>query len=242
MMPQRGRFTDRRHPYPAVGPRARPVSVRPKREPAYAQRAIARADRERHGRRDRDRGARRYLRYERLGAAVELWRHPRQRALDAAGADRVRNVGAVTSAIVFQALASRTGMSAEDVEQHARDCCRQIEFHPSAWRYAQKRGRPQALVTVNPDLFVSYVVPLHALTAVFDVIIVSATERCANKVELCEEALPRTGFAGDRSEALLIDNRADLVRAWKESGGAGYWFRTDEEFGRDMPALLDEVR
>jgi FMN phosphatase YigB (HAD superfamily) len=152
------------------------------------------------------------------------------------------NVGVVTSAIVFQALASHTGMSAEDVEAHARDCCRQIEFHPLAWRYAQKRCRPQALVTVNPDLFLDYVIPLYGLTAVFDEIIVSATEHCANKVEMCKEALARLGFAGDRSEALLIDNRADLVRAWEETGGAGYWFRVDEEFGRDLPVLLDEVR
>jgi hypothetical protein len=106
------------------------------------------------------------------------------------------NVGAVTSAIVFQALASRTGMSAEDVEEHARDCCRQIEFHPSAWRYAQKRCRPQALVTVNPDLFTGVHRPSTGPHRSFDVIIVSATERCANKVELCEEALARLGFRG----------------------------------------------
>lgn len=133
-------------------------------------------------------------------------------------------------------------MSAEDVEAHARDCCRQMEFHLSAWRYARKRCRPQALVTVNPDLLLDYVVPLHGLTAVFDVIVVSASEHCADKVELCDAALSRLGFAGDRSEALLIDNRPDLVRAWEKAGGAGYWFRTDKELGRDFPVLLDEVR
>jgi hypothetical protein len=49
-------------------------------------------------------------------------------------------------------------------------------------------------------------------------------------------------LAGDRSEALLIDNRLDVVRAWEQAGGAGYWCRTDKEFGRDFPVLLDEVR
>ena len=150
------------------------------------------------------------------------------------------DVGVVTSAIVFQALASRTGMSVEDAEAHARDYCRRIGFHPSAWWYAQ-RCRTQALVTVNPQLFLDYVVPPHSLAAVFDVIILSATEQYANKVELCEEALARLGFADDRSEAMLI-NAADLVRASEETGGAGYWFRTDEEFARDIPGLLDEVR
>ena len=52
-------------------------------------------------------------------------------------------------------------------------------------------------MTVNPDLLLDYVVPLHGLTAVFDVIIVSASEYCADKVELCDAALSRLGFAGE---------------------------------------------
>jgi hypothetical protein len=75
----------------------------------------------------------------------------------------------------------------------------------------------------------------------FDVIIVSATERSANKVGLCEAALAHLGFAGGRQEAPQIDNRVDLVGAWEEAGGAGHWFRTDKESGRDFPALLDGV-
>jgi hypothetical protein len=126
------------------------------------------------------------------------------------------NVGAVTSNVAFQALASRTGMSAEDAEGHARVCCQEIEFHPWTWLYVEERRRPQALVRVNPDLFLDFVVPLHDLTAVFELIIVSATEHCADKVELCEVALARLDFAGDRTEALLVDNRPDLVRAWEE--------------------------
>jgi hypothetical protein len=30
----------------------------------------------------------------------------------------------------------------------------------------------------------------------------------------------------------------DRVRAWEATGGAGYWFRTDDEFSREFPALL----
>lgn len=61
------------------------------------------------------------------------------------------DVGAVTSAVVFQALAERTGMSVEDVEAHARECCRQVEFHPWAWRYAAVntgRGRSSSCSVV----------------------------------------------------------------------------------------------
>lgn len=152
------------------------------------------------------------------------------------------NVGAITCAHVFKEMAIRTGLSQRDVEVHARDCCRRIKFHASAWRCARERCRPQALVTVNPDIFVDSVVPSYDLTAVFDVIVVSATEQMADKVKLCDAALDRLGHHGDRSEALLVDNRADLVRSWEAAGGAGYWFQSDNQFGREFPALLGESR
>jgi hypothetical protein len=104
------------------------------------------------------------------------------------------NVNVVTSAIVFQALANRTGMSAEDVEAHARDCCRQIEFHPLGMAVHTEAVPATSARSVNPDLLLDYVVPLHGLTAVFDVIIVSASEHCADKVELCDAALSRLGL------------------------------------------------
>lgn len=152
------------------------------------------------------------------------------------------DVAAATSAVVFQALASRTGMTVEEVEAHTRECCRQIGFHPSTWRYARERRRPQALVTVNPDPFRGLHRPSARLHGSFDVIVVPATENCSDKAELCELALDRLGFVGDRSEALLIDNRAELVSAWKATGGTGYWFRGDDDFGRDFAALLGDVR
>lgn len=151
------------------------------------------------------------------------------------------DLGALTSAHVFEALAARTGMSREAVQAHALECCRQIQFHPLAWRYARERHRTQAIVTVNPDLFVDYVVPLHDLDTVFDEIIVSASEQRIDKVGLCEAALARLGFAGERSEVLLIDNKLDNVKAWQVSGGAGYWYCGDDNFGRDFHALLNDA-
>ena len=48
-----------------------------------------------------------------------------------------------------------------------------------------------------------------------------------------EIALDRLGYRGERRDAVLIDNRLDLVRAWEQKGGTGYWFRNDEQFVRD---------
>lgn len=78
--------------------------------------------------------------------------------------------------------------------------------------------------------------PAHELAVVFDVIVVSFAEGTADKPSLCRIALDRLGFVGDRSAALLIDDRNDLVHAWQQVGGAGYWFRSDEQFRRDIPS------
>jgi FMN phosphatase YigB (HAD superfamily) len=148
------------------------------------------------------------------------------------------NVGTVRSPEVFAALAERTGMSAPDVEAHARNCCQRIAFNATTWRVARERHFPQALVTVNPDLFAEFIVTAFALEDVFDVIVVSYAEHTSNKSELCRAALDRLEFRGDRSRALLIDNRLDLVDAWRDIGGTGYWFQSDEQFAHDVAGLL----
>jgi hypothetical protein len=65
-------------------------------------------------------------------------------------------------------------------------------------------------------------------------------ERRADRrqTNVCEIALDRRRFDGDRSDALLIDNRLDLIEGWRNVGGAGYWFQSDERFRQDLPRLL----
>ena len=129
-------------------------------------------------------------------------------------------------------------MPAAEVERHADDCCRTLVYHPVAWRVATEQRLPQALVTVNPDLFVSRVVPAHGLDEIFDHIVVSCTEGTADKVQLCDTALDRLGYDGDRRDALLIDNREDLVDAWRSSGGSAYWYHDDAALEGDLHHLL----
>jgi hypothetical protein len=148
------------------------------------------------------------------------------------------NVGRVRSEEIFAALADRTGMTRKEVEAHARACCERIVFNATAWRVARERRLPQALVTVNPDLFGDCVVPGYALDVVFDVIVVSYAEHTIDKPALCRVALDRLGFGADHSSGLLIDNRADLVEAWRTIGGTGYLFTDDQQFARDVAALL----
>jgi hypothetical protein len=148
------------------------------------------------------------------------------------------NDGSITDAAVFTALAARAGLTTADVEAHARACCTEIVLHPNAWGVAGERRIPQALVTVNPVMLDRWVVPHYRLASMFDTIVISAYEGTSEKSQLCLRALERIGYDGSRSEALLIDNRRDLVEAWKSEGGTGYWFGDDEQFGRDVTDLL----
>lgn len=148
------------------------------------------------------------------------------------------NVGRVGRTEIFAALAERSGMSADAVKSHAARCCKLLSFNETAWRVASERRLPQALVTVNPDLFADFVVPAHGLDDVFDAIVMSFEELTDDKPALCDIALDRLGFTGPRSDALLIDNRRDLVEAWRDLGGTGYWFQNDHQLRADLPSLL----
>jgi hypothetical protein len=140
------------------------------------------------------------------------------------------NVGRIREQDVFDAMAERTGMDAVSVERHAEQCCRSLVFNPATWRLARLHHFPQALVTVNPDLFLQRIVPRYRLGDIFDVIVVSCEEATEDKVVLCERALERLSFRGRRRDALLIDNREDVVNAWHTGGGTGHCYRGDEPF------------
>lgn len=148
------------------------------------------------------------------------------------------NIGRVGAEEIVRALADRSGLTGDAVRSHVRRCCESVMFYETAWEVASERRLPQALVTVNPDLFADFVVPAYGLIDVFDAIVMSFAERTDDKPSLCDIALERLGFTGPRSDALLIDNRLDLVEAWKDVGGTGYWFQSDQKFRADLPSLL----
>jgi phosphoglycolate phosphatase-like HAD superfamily hydrolase len=147
------------------------------------------------------------------------------------------DLGRIQERDVFTAIAEWTSMPLDGVERHAAYCCRSLVFNRAAWRVTVEHRLPQALVTVNPDLFLKRIVPEYGLEKIFDVIVASCAEGTTDKVQLCERALDRLGFRGHRRNTLLIDNRQDLVHAWEASGGTGYWYRDDATFEADLPEL-----
>jgi phosphoglycolate phosphatase-like HAD superfamily hydrolase len=134
-------------------------------------------------------------------------------------------------------LAAELGIAADAVMAHIESRCRDLRFFEHAWATARAHALPQAIVTLNPDLFTRFVSPNYRLDSVFDVIVTSWQEHTRDKASLCEVALERLG-GGEPSEALLIDNIEANVDAWRARGGQAYWFRGDAAFADDAPRLL----
>ena len=149
--------------------------------------------------------------------------------------------GALDMPTLAGQLAARLSMSVDDVRAHCDACCAQIAFFAEPWRVAQSCALPQVLVTVNPDLFSSAVVPAYRLDRVFDAIVTSWQERSLDKATLCAIALDRLGGAIAPAEALLIDNKADNVAAWRARGGRGYVFVDERTFADDLDGELADL-
>jgi FMN phosphatase YigB (HAD superfamily) len=132
-------------------------------------------------------------------------------------------------------MSARLGVTPDAVLAHTRRCCADIRFFDHAWTVASARALPQAIVTVNPDLFRDLIVPNYQLDSTFDVIVISAEEGTNDKADLCEVAAAQLGCV-DPSQALLIDNIEANVDGWRSRGGAAYWFRGDEEFASRLHA------
>jgi FMN phosphatase YigB (HAD superfamily) len=156
------------------------------------------------------------------------------RALPDSELDTSWNTGETTSEELAAEFATALGCTAELLMAHMEQRCGDVRFFENAWSAAQARTLPQAIVTVNSDVFSRFVVPNYGLDSVFDVIVTSWEEATMEKGRLCEVALEHLG-GHDPGEALLIDNIAENVDAWRALGGQGYLFTGDAEFA-GLPA------
>ncbi|MDQ1510952.1 MAG: hypothetical protein QOG50_2796 [Actinomycetota bacterium] len=134
-------------------------------------------------------------------------------------------------------VAAEFGITTDAAMTHMQSCCRAVQFFEHAWATARARRLPQAIVTLNPDVFSRFVVPEYQLDSVFDVIVTSWEEGTRDKADLCQIALERLG-GHDPAEALLIDNIEANVDAWRARGGQAYLFVGDDEFAVDVVRLL----
>jgi len=151
------------------------------------------------------------------------------------------NIGAIDSLGVATRLAELTGQTVERVRFHMRECCRHLQFYEGVMAYAGASGLPQAIVTVNCDLFSEVVVPQYRLHIRFDAIVASWQARTEDKAVLCEHALDRLGVRAPIEHCLLIDNREDNLAAWRAKGGAAYHFRGEAKFLQDIDGIVGDA-
>jgi FMN phosphatase YigB (HAD superfamily) len=160
----------------------------------------------------------------------------RYQALPGSDLDTRWNVGEATTEELAAAFALDLGCTPEALMSHMEQRCSEVQFCEHAWAAARAHTRPQAIVTVNSDVFSRFVVPKYALDSVFDVIVTSWEAHTLDKARLCEIALERLG-GSDPAEALLIDNIEANVEAWRARGGQAYLFVSDDEFARSEWSL-----
>lgn len=151
-------------------------------------------------------------------------------------------LGEVTCKDIANKVAELLRMPVADTLDHIRRCCANIRFFDAAMATALECSLPQAIVTVNPDVFTNYVVPHYQLDELFPVIVASWQEGTTDKAELCARAVERFGKAFGSREALLVDNIAANVRAWEARGGRGYFFVGDNQFSIDLQTVLQELK
>jgi hypothetical protein len=153
------------------------------------------------------------------------------RAVVGGSLGRQWEVGLADADGIARAVAQRLDIGADVARSHMDARCRELAFFPSAWTAACTRSLPQALVTVNPDVF-AIIVQHYELELVFDTIVTSWEEGTADKTELCDVARARLG-RHHRQHSLLIDNTAANCDAWRAQGGHAYWFVSDHQFAAD---------
>lgn len=151
------------------------------------------------------------------------------------------NTGGIDDLEFAHGLTPYIALSPQDILAHMRERCNHVEFYDFTYSYFREKNLPQAIVTVNPQLWSEVISPLYALHEFADVIVTSWEEKTRDKGLLCDVALARFPMAYERGESLLIDNKSDNIEAWRAKGGCGYLFTGDDRFRKDISSGLDAL-
>ena len=130
-------------------------------------------------------------------------------------------------------------ISKDEVIIHMKDRCKDISFFTKTWDFVLSYKLPQAIVTINPDIFHNWIVPNYNLGKYFYPIIVSYELKTLSKSKVCLEALNRLQNGIEPSHALLIDNKKDNIDEWSSYGGQGYLYKDDNRFINEIGKIIN---
>ncbi len=148
------------------------------------------------------------------------------------------NLGRVGIEEVASHFAELLSTDAEYIVEHMKRRCEDVTFFDHVMKAVQSCGLPQAIVTINPDIFSKQVVPNYQLNQLVETIVTSWEEKTLAKSDLCDIALRRLGSVSNRNGALLIDNRIENIESWRARGGSAYHFIGNEAFASEPPDLF----
>ena len=163
------------------------------------------------------------------------------RTFDDGGLGNAWNLGKIDTTQFAEELSSRLEYSTDYIVSFMEERCKHIEFYEYTFAFFQKRTLPQAIVTVNPDLFTQVISPTWNLENFCDVIITSWEEGTDDKRVLNQLAIEKMGLGCEFDEAVLIDNKKSNIDDWVGVGGSGYHFLGDEKFEADLKNGLDSL-
>jgi FMN phosphatase YigB (HAD superfamily) len=175
-------------------------------------------------------------------AGVPAWRETYEAVLGRDGLVERWSLGAVSTQDVAHEVANALGVSPASVAAHMHACSRNIAFFPLMMELSERCPLPQAIVTVNSDIFTHVVVPNYNLAARFPVIVTSWEEKTLRKADLCDVARAKLDGALERRECLLVDNKQENVVEWNARGGVGHVFRSERTSFNQIADLLTRSR
>ena len=161
------------------------------------------------------------------------------RSFDDGGIGAAWNLGELDTRGFAAELSKQMKLSADTIRSHMIERCRHIVFFSGTWAFFKARHLPQAIVTVNPDLFSEVIVPVCGLDGMCDTIVTSWQEQTADKNILNRLAIERMNLSCENHEALLIDNKSLNIDRWVSVGGQGYRYTDDAAFERNFAAGLE---
>ena len=151
------------------------------------------------------------------------------------------NLGRINTHEFAAELSQRMDRSAEFIVAHMTERCEHIIFFQKTYEFFKARHLPQAIVTVNPDLFSNVIVPICSFDTQCEVIVTSWEEGTIDKNILNRLAIERIGLSCTNGEAMLIDNKRANIDRWVAIGGLGYVYSDDAAFILDVANGIDSL-
>ncbi len=134
---------------------------------------------------------------------------------------------------ILDYLSENMDYSPEELEEILIDDINQTSLNPIIWDFATKMSKryKTAIATINTDVFSKYVIPTLNLKTTFHKVVNSSDYGITNKTELCRLVVQKQDEPLELKNCLLIDDSKKNIDNFILSGGNGYQYKTDEEFG-----------